>query len=105
MDFSTYQKAAHKTAVYPKSVGFTYTIYGLVSEVGELAGKLKKRLRGDAQSNFEEAIEKEIGDILWYLSEICTVLDIELDDIATNNIKKLADRAARGKIKGTGDNR
>ncbi len=45
------------------------------------------------------------GDVLWYLSEICTRLGVRLEDVAAGNIAKLADRAARGVITGDGDRR
>jgi len=57
------------------------------------------------ESHLLDNIESEIGDILWYLSSICTELGIELDFVAKTNINKLFDRLRRNKIKGNGDNR
>jgi hypothetical protein len=48
---------------------------------------------------------KELGGILWYLAETATVFDLNLDWIAEQNIKLLADRAKRNVIKGSGDDR
>lgn len=53
----------------------------------------------------KQAIAKELGDVLWYLSVICSYLDLSFQDIAENNIAKLLDRKARGVIKSSGDNR
>ncbi|NJN79900.1 MAG: nucleoside triphosphate pyrophosphohydrolase family protein, partial [Anaerolineales bacterium] len=81
---------------------------GLVNEAGEVAGKIKKIFRdkdgviGEAE---KEALKAELGDVLWYLSQVATELDLSLDEIAEANIAKLLDRQARGKIQGDGDNR
>ncbi len=108
MKFNEYQKLAHKTAVYPEEHAFNYVIMGLVSEVGELAGYIKKWIRGDyayAGPDLSDIVEYELGDILWYLAELCTVMNISLEDIAKSNVEKLSDRAARGVIRGSGDKR
>jgi NTP pyrophosphatase (non-canonical NTP hydrolase) len=47
----------------------------------------------------------ELGDVLWYLSEICTRLGIRLEDVAEANIAKIADRMSRGVLTGEGDYR
>ncbi len=52
-----------------------------------------------------EALKSELGDVLWYVSQVCTELGIELDEVAQGNIEKLLDRLERGKIKGDGDSR
>jgi len=108
MKFNEYQELAHKTAVYPEERAFNYVIMGLVSEVGELTGYIKKWIRGDyadAEPDLPDILEYELGDILWYLAELCTVMNISLEDIAKSNIEKLSDRAARGVIRGSGDKR
>ena len=79
---------------------------GLTEEAGEIAGKVKKYLRGDF--NFEELkkqVSKEAGDQLWYLNEVLSVLDLKFSDIAQQNLDKLADRRKRGVILGSGDHR
>lgn len=52
-----------------------------------------------------EELQKEVGDILWQLSGLCTVMGWSLEDIAQQNLDKLASRQQRGKIDGDGDNR
>ncbi len=52
-----------------------------------------------------QALALELGDVLWYLSGLCTKLGIRLEDVAAGNIAKLADRASRGVISGEGDRR
>ena len=43
--FDNYQDASECTAIYPKTVAIEYLSLGLVSEAGEVAGKVKKALR------------------------------------------------------------
>ena len=74
----------------------------------EVSGKIKKIFRdkeGIISESDREALEGELGDVLWYLAQISTELGLSLDEIAEHNIAKLLDRQARGKIHGDGDNR
>jgi len=85
-----------------------YPTLGLANEAGEVAGKVKKifRDRGGVITDADrEALALELGDVLWYVSELCTRLGIPLGEVAAMNIAKLADRAARGVISGDGDHR
>ncbi len=104
MEFNEYQTEARKTAVYPPDVGLQYTALGLAGEAGEVANKVKKVLRGDGAID-TKAVQGELGDVLWYISNLATELGIKLDDIANDNLAKLRDRMARGVLKGSGDNR
>ena len=109
MDFKTYQKKARETAKYPNlGSNNIYPTLGLVGEAGEVAEKVKKVIR-DKNSIFDEesklAIKKELGDVLWYLSNLCTEFNFSLDEVALNNLEKLKIRAAKGKISGSGDDR
>ena len=109
MEFNHYQKESRTTALYP-DLGRNpiYPTLGLVGESGEIADKVKKILR-DKEGVFDyeskEAIKLELGDVLWYISQLSTELGYELEDIAYSNLEKLKSRKARGKIKGSGDNR
>ena len=103
MNLSHYQKKAMETAVFPKEYYLIYPALGLVNEAGEYAGKVKKILRGD--TNTTKAAAAELGDVLWYLAACAEALGVDLADVAQQNLDKLADRAARGVLKGSGDNR
>lgn len=103
MDMTTYQQQAYTTAT-ESSRNIYYMTMGLTGEAGEIANKVKKIMR-DAREIDREDLAKEIGDVLWYVAGLCTVLDLDLDDVAEANLKKLADRKARGVIGGSGDNR
>ena len=81
-------------------------IFGLLEEAGEVAGVFKRMLRGDfSQPEAFMRLEKELGDILWYLSRICADNDWTLESVAQTNLDKLESRAIRNQIMGTGDNR
>jgi NTP pyrophosphatase (non-canonical NTP hydrolase) len=109
MNFTDYQTNSRKTAKYPSiGHGVIYPTLGLTNEAGEVAGKIKKIFRdkdgliGEAD---REALKGELGDVLWYLAQVCTELDISLEDVAAHNLEKLYSRLERGKIGGEGDNR
>jgi NTP pyrophosphatase (non-canonical NTP hydrolase) len=109
MNFTDYQTKSHRTAKYP-SIGHPviYPTLGLTNEAGEVAGKIKKIFRDKNGVIGEEeraALKGELGDVLWYLAQVCTELNLSLDDVAEHNIAKLLDRLERGKIGGDGDNR
>jgi NTP pyrophosphatase (non-canonical NTP hydrolase) len=109
MNFSDYQQRAKGTAKYPIiGHGVIYPTLGLTNEAGEVAGKIKKIFRdrsGVIGEMEREALKAELGDVLWYLAQVATELDLSLDEIAEANLEKLLDRQARGKIQGNGDNR
>ena len=109
MDFNEYQNKSRKTAGYP-AIGHpvVYPTLGLANEAGEVAGKIKKVFRdkdGHISQETSAALKAELGDVLWYLAQVATELDLTLDEIAEYNIDKLYSRLERGKIKGDGDNR
>ena len=109
MDFNEYQTKSRKTAKYPV-IGHTviYPTLGLANEAGEVAGKIKKVFRdkgGVIGETEREALMSELGDVLWYLAQTCTELELSLDEVAEHNIEKLYSRLERGKIGGEGDAR
>jgi NTP pyrophosphatase (non-canonical NTP hydrolase) len=108
-DFNAYQKQAKETADYPiVGTRFIYPTLGLVGEAGEVAEKIKKIMRdryGYISAEDHDALVKELGDVLWYLSQLATELDIQLADVAALNLAKLSSRKTRGVIHGDGDDR
>jgi NTP pyrophosphatase (non-canonical NTP hydrolase) len=114
MNFNDYQSKAVTTARFDDSVAIPYLTLGLSNEAGEVAGKVKKFLRGDEKyvdefgvptPEFYNAIDGELGDVLWYLAVLCDYLGLSLEEVAEHNISKLFSRAERGVIKGDGDER
>lgn len=109
MEFNEYQSKSRKTAKYP-AIGHPviYPALGLVNEAGEVAGKIKKIFRdkgGEISEESRAALKAELGDVLWYIAQVATELNLSLDEIAEHNIAKLYDRLERGKIRGDGDDR
>lgn len=98
-----YQAFTPTTAIYPEERELEYLALGLASESGEVAGKVKKLIR-DGKINRNE-IAVELGDVLWYVSQICNHFDLSLHGVIRGNIKKLAGRKDRGTIGGEGDYR
>ena len=97
MEFSEYQNKAVSTDRNPlKSNGsdsIVIPMMGLAGEAGELLTEYKKHLRdGDAHVLYEERIEEELGDILWYVSNIASKFNLKLDEIAMHNLKKTNSR-------------
>jgi NTP pyrophosphatase (non-canonical NTP hydrolase) len=114
MHLNDYQNAARKTAM---GNSLDHFVHGLTEEAGEVAGVMKRYHRGDEKYvkkdsygkrlsvEAREKLAAEIGDVLWYVAMIADELEIPLADIAQMNIDKLADRAKRKVITGSGDNR
>ena len=124
MELIEYQKRAMTTCM-DSSRNFSYMVLNLVGEVGELASKVAKSIRkghrsieesrliahinkdfdiGDAMIE-EQEMKKEIGDTLWQVAGLCSVMGWSLEDIAKMNLDKLASRQKRDVIDGNGDNR
>ena len=111
MEANRYQYNTHSTAKYPDAGeatpdAITYTIFGLIGEAGEIANKWKKHLRdGVPFDQVRAQMLDEAGDVLWYLARLATELGESLNNVAQDNLKKLANRKERGVISGSGDTR
>ena len=110
MNLDEYQNEAEETAIFPDdlpeflTVGQVYTVLGQAGESGEVEEKLKKAIREDDPKYIEE-MRSEVGDVLWYLSQVCEEFGWSLEDIAEDNLDKLKDRQERGQLTGEGDDR
>jgi NTP pyrophosphatase (non-canonical NTP hydrolase) len=109
MNFNDYQTKSRKTTGYP-AIGHPviYPALGLVNEAGEVAGKIKKVFRdkgGEINDETKSALKAELGDVLWYVAQVCTELDLSLDEVAEYNLEKLYSRLERGTLRGEGDDR
>lgn len=107
--YSDYQTESRKTWRLVKVHGaLAYPTLGLVNEAGEVAGKIKKIFRdknGIVSVEDKEALKAELGDVLWYFTQICTELGLTLEEVAEANLEKLFSRLERNKLGGDGDNR
>lgn len=105
-----YQGRAALTALYPDSgtgsvFALSYVALGLAGEAGEISNKVKKLLRDGDTPELREAIAAELGDVLWYLARAAEEIGLPLGVVADRNLTKLASRAERGAITGSGDQR
>ena len=68
-------------------------LLGLVGEVGGLLAEYKKLLRdGATHRKFRDEVAEELGDILWYVSNVASKFDLSLEVIAKANLEKVEDR-------------
>lgn len=114
MKFNEYQDASQRTAEgiavpkptseYDKKIKLLYFVTAINGEVGELSEKVKKNVREGDPTYLEEAYA-ELGDVLWYWTQMCTLMDYEADQVAQHNLDKLLDRDERDEIFGDGDER
>lgn len=125
-----YQHLAGRSVIYPGKgtpLGLIYCALKLNGEAGELAEHVGKAMRDDGWSAAmpehsetfaftditfgqltearRELIIKELGDCLWYIAALSTELGLSLHDVATENLRKLADRSERDALRGSGDKR
>lgn len=111
MTFNEYQTAAHsfsRSHNHDDLVWTAYAALGLAGEAGEVANKVKKIIRdhnGWISDEMRTNLVGELGDVLWYVSELAEMLECKLDLVAMNNLFKLDSRNQRSKIQGEGDNR
>jgi NTP pyrophosphatase (non-canonical NTP hydrolase) len=108
MELNDYQRLSRRTAEYPREAWLAYPALGLAGEAGEVAEHAKKAIRDDGGQVGDErraAMAKELGDVLWYVAQIATELDLDLDEVAQANLDKLSSRQRRGVLSGSGDDR
>ncbi len=121
MNIEEYIKFTRTTMIYPQQEALMYLILGLSAESGEIANKYKKVLRGDyGIDDVLEELEKEIGDLCWYLFRLLDEIKQYKEDnnlispakteeyfqeILHKNAEKLLSRKDRAKLQGKGDNR
>lgn len=108
MTLDKYVEFTRTTSVYPgaNEHSFSEVLYltlGLASEAGEVAGKVKKIVRGDKVD--PESYVAELGDVLWYLVRLADNIGLTLEDLAELNSSKLSKRKEAGTIQGEGDKR
>lgn len=119
LTLNEYQRCAMTTCM-ESCDNISYMLLNLVGEVGEFASKIAKHIRkGEViitnnkirsypdtiTIRAESDLRKEAGDCLWQLAGLCMVMGWPLEDVARENLGKLADRKARGVIDSNGDNR
>jgi len=109
MQFNDYQAQALKTAIYPdRGNNILYPTLGLCGEAGEVAELIKKMVRDDEGVMTPERrlkLQKELGDVLWYVAVVAQEACISLESVAKVNLDKLSARKELGLIQGSGSDR
>lgn len=96
MTFYEYQDKAARTqnGKLNRNQRLNHALFGMCSEVGEIHGLYQKMFQGHPL-NFSEVLD-EVGDLMWFISELCDVLGVTMDDVAARNIEKLEERYPDG---------
>lgn len=100
MELNEYQRRALDTDQVPSAVGSEVLVplLGLAGEVGELLSEYKKHLRdGDAHRLFSSRVQEELGDILWYVAAVSARFQLELEDVAVQNLDKCGTNWGQGR--------
>ena len=135
MNLKEYQAFCRTTDLFPVSPDdstvslLEYRSLCLSGEVGELAAKilnlafagLALSAKAGALDNLAKKIKRddkmwltpgmrhdmvsELGDIMWYTSILCDLLEVPLSYVLDSNAKKLSKRKSEDKIRGSGDDR
>lgn len=96
MNMNQYQALASRTInkeLRPEEA-LLHALHGMASEVGEIHGIFQKCYQGHELK--EEHLIKEVGDLLWFVAEFCTAIDVDLEAVARTNIDKLMKRYPDG---------
>ena len=89
MTLKEYQEFASKNL----KAGYDTKVFalGLGGETGEVLDILKKAYRDQSPVN-KEHLKEELGDVLWYVANLCTCFGFSLEDIILSNVMKLTER-------------
>lgn len=102
LTLSAYQRQAHSTSGTVGNIWseddaacLAIAVLGLNGEAGEVADLLKKQM-GHGHTVTREEYVKELGDVLWYVAEVATLLGVDLDEVGAANLEKLRRRYPEG---------
>lgn len=93
MNFKEYQEKASRTLADLKKplMNQLHMIVGMVTESSELADAYKKHFAYGKELDVVN-VEEEIGDLLWYVANFCTMMNFDMSNIMQKNINKLEAR-------------
>jgi NTP pyrophosphatase (non-canonical NTP hydrolase) len=96
MDLDHYQQVAAGTDQFAEKKGdaaLMIPLLGIAGETGTLLAEFKKKIRDrESYEGFKQRAEEELGDVLWYLADIATRLELSLSEIASKNLHKVNER-------------
>jgi NTP pyrophosphatase (non-canonical NTP hydrolase) len=84
-------KASRTDANLGGEMDNVHYIFGMLTELGELADIFKKNIAYKKTIDWVNAKE-ELGDFCWYLANFCKKNDLDLEEILDTNIAKLEAR-------------
>ena len=96
MEFREYQALARRTQnkeLMPVERRL-HALHGMSAEVGEIHSIYQKFYQGHPIKNDE--LKAELGDLMWFIAELCDVIGADMDEVAEKNIAKLKDRYPEG---------
>lgn len=91
--FSQYQRLSARTLKDDPQLA--EMALGLTGEAGEVIDYLKKHLFHGHELD-PAKITDELGDVLWYIAGLCSILGVDMEDVAAGNIAKLKERYPEG---------
>lgn len=96
MTGNEYQKLASRTINPGLTNGYAelHALHGMVGEIGEIHSIYQKEYQGHEIET--EHLKKELGDLLWFIAEYCTVNGWSIEEIMQLNIEKLKARYPMG---------
>jgi NTP pyrophosphatase (non-canonical NTP hydrolase) len=86
-----YQQDASRTG----GTGLAVSGLGIAGEAGEVADLIKKYI-GHGHALSIDDLEKELGDVLWYVADLASQVGLTLEEVAAANIEKLRKRYPNG---------
>jgi NTP pyrophosphatase (non-canonical NTP hydrolase) len=98
LSFNEYQEQAKFTDQRPEikdAQQELIPLLGLFGEIGSVAAEYKKHIRDKSSyKQYQSKLSEELGDVLWYIATIANDSGLNLEEIASNNIKKINERWA-----------
>jgi NTP pyrophosphatase (non-canonical NTP hydrolase) len=96
MTFTQFQQAALRTSqAEPHRERLMVQALGLAGEAAEV-GQLIKKWAWHGKPLDAEKIKDELSDTLWYIADLASALNLNLDEIAAHNVNKLLKRYPSG---------
>lgn len=95
INFARYQTLAART-IHPKlrlKEVEQHALHGLVGEIGEIHSLYQKVYQGHTLDKAH--LRREVGDLLWFVAELCTANAWSLGEVANENLEKLLARYPR----------
>lgn len=97
MEIREFQRTSTRTLnkELSKEQQISNMIFGANGELGEVTDILKKHLYQGHEIN-KQHLAEEIGDTLFYIVNLCSIYDINIEDVLQMNVDKLKKRYKNG---------